>query len=261
MKKRRILKIIELVFCTFFIIIFFFSFFVNYNFGDISFEQVIFNIIYSEGADYTILYKGVSYCLFLLILFYLLVYFKHWLYLFLKIKVCIKIGFKNKIININIFEKTFLKTFLFLLIFGGFTVYKSFDYLNLKEYIDSQKTASTLFEDYYVDGRDVKIEFPEKKRNLIYIYLESMESSYVSKGNGGVFEKSLIPNLEKLALENINFSNTDKIGGAFQLHNTSWTMAALVSSTGGIPLKVRDGNNYIGDKIASSSFYRAQFNL
>ena len=24
---------------------------------------------------------------------------------------------------------------------------------------------------------------------------------------------------------------------------------------------VRDGNNYIGDKIASSSFYRAQFNL
>lgn len=246
MKKRRILKIIELVFCTLFIIVFFFSYYVNYNFGDISFEQVLFNIIYSEGADYTILYKGVSYCLFLLILFYLLVYIKHFLYLFFKVKVYVKIGFKNNIKSIDLFKKTYFKTFIFLLLFGGISLYKSYDYLNLKEYIDSQKTASTLFEDYYVDGRDVKIEFPEKKRNLIHVYLESMESSYVSKENGGVFDKSLIPNLEKIALENINFSNTDKIGGALRLYNTDWTMAALVATTAGIPLKVLDGNNYKG---------------
>ena len=38
-----------------------------------------------------------------------------------------------------------------------------------------------------------------------------MESSNISKKNGGIVEKSYIPNLEKMALENINFSHNEKI--------------------------------------------------
>lgn len=105
MKRRRILKIIELVFCTLFIIVFFFSYYVNYNFGDISFEQVLFNIIYSEGADYTIVCKGLIYCLIILILFYIFVYIKYHLYSFLKIRIYIKLGFKNNIKSIDLFKK------------------------------------------------------------------------------------------------------------------------------------------------------------
>lgn len=46
-----------------------------------------------------------------------------------------------------------------------------------------------------------EITFPEKKRNLIYIFLESMESTYASKDEGGEFEFNCIPELTQLAKE------------------------------------------------------------
>ena len=126
-------------------------------------------------------------------------------------------------------------------------LYKSYILLNIDEYITSQKSASSIFEDHYIDPKEIELEFPKEKRNLIYIFAESMESTNVSKENGGITEKSFIPNLEKLALNYINFSNTEQIGGAIQLNNTSWTIAGLVSQTAGTPLKVAvQGNSYTG---------------
>ena len=43
----------------------------------------------------------------------------------------------------------------------------------------------------------------EKKRNLIYIFMESMETSCASKEEGGFFEQNHIPELTKLAKKNI----------------------------------------------------------
>ena len=71
-----------------------------------------------------------------------------------------------------------------------------------------------------------------------------MESTNVSKENGGLYDKSLIPNLERIALDNINFSNTEMIGGSVFINNTGWTTAAMIASTSGLPLKVIDPNNY-----------------
>lgn len=48
---------------------------------------------------------------------------------------------------------------------------------------------------------EVKITFPDKKKNLIYIYLESMEMTYSDIENGGGFTYNLIPELTKLAEE------------------------------------------------------------
>lgn len=244
MRKRKLLKAIELIFCTLFIVIFFFAFFVNYSFGNISFEQTLFHVLNSEGSDYTILYKGLFFGGLLLILFFMFVYIKNEIYLILNLKGTLKLEINGKEKEFNIFKKTFFKTFLFLSIVGYILLSKAYNYLNFGDYLESQKTASSLFEDYYVDSRDVKLEFPENKRNLIFIYLESMENTNLSKKSGGAYDKSLIPNLEKIAQENINFSHTNKIGGAYELKNTSWTMAALVSTTSGIPFKVLHGNYY-----------------
>ena len=41
--------------------------------------------------------------------------------------------------------------------------------------------------------------FPEEKRNLIYIYLESMETTYFNKDEGGALEVNIIPELYELA--------------------------------------------------------------
>lgn len=99
-------------------------------------------------------------------------------------------------------------------------------------------SSTNIFDDYYVDGKNVEIAFPKDKRNLIYIFVESLETSNVSKENGGLFEDSIIPNLERLALDNINFSGNEKLGGAYSAYGTGWTAAAMIAHTSAIPLKV-----------------------
>ena len=107
----------------------------------------------------------------------------------------------------------------------------------LTEYVCGMVTLSTIFEEEYVEPDDVKISFPEKKRNLIYIFLESMETTYFSKEQGGALEKSIIPELYYLADKNINFSHNDGVGGFLTPNGTTWTVAAMTAHTSGVPLK------------------------
>ncbi len=97
---------------------------------------------------------------------------------------------------------------------------------------------SDFMEKVYVDLRDVKVTFPEQKRNLIYIYLESMETTYLSKELGGAMEENLMPELTELAYEGNVFSNTQgKFGGPIQITGTEWSMASMVNQSMGIPMK------------------------
>ena len=76
-----------------------------------------------------------------------------------------------------------------------------------------------------------------------------MESTNVSIENGGLNKESYIPKLEELALKNINFSNTSKIGGALQVNNTEWTIAALIAQTSGTPMKISVDKNLFKNNI------------
>lgn len=100
---------------------------------------------------------------------------------------------------------------------------------------------STLYEEYYVDPASVKITFPEEKRNLIFIYLESMETTYLSAELGGGTENNLIPELYSLAENNTNFSHNDSVGGAYSISGATWTIASMVAHTSGLPLKPPPG--------------------
>ena len=53
--------------------------------------------------------------------------------------------------------------------------------LQLQKVVKAYLSSSTYLADNYVDPRDVKMTFPKKKRNLIHIYLESVENSYLNK--------------------------------------------------------------------------------
>lgn len=110
--------------------------------------------------------------------------------------------------------------------------------LDVSAYVESLTVSTNLYEDYYVDGSKVNITFPKNKKNLIFIYLESMEMSAASKENGGLQDESLIPNLEKLALGNTNFSNTNRLGGALDSVGSTWTAASIIGHTSGVPLKI-----------------------
>lgn len=105
--------------------------------------------------------------------------------------------------------------------------------------------SSTFIEDNYVDPKTTKLTFPEQKRNLIYIFLESMENTYTSVEQGGMKQVDVIPELTALANTNTSFSNTDKSGGTYQAPGASWTIAAMLAHTAGIPLNTSvDGNEY-----------------
>lgn len=108
------------------------------------------------------------------------------------------------------------------------------------QYARSLTQRSQLFEEKYVDPKTAEIEFPEEKRNLIYIYMESMENTPASRASGGQADVSRIPELEALATssENVSFSHLPQgIGGALPVTGTTWTVAGMVSQTGGVPLK------------------------
>lgn len=101
----------------------------------------------------------------------------------------------------------------------------------------------------YVDPNNVEITFPSEKRNLIYIFLESMEMTYADRESGGAFEKNVIPELTVLSQENENFSGDEnELNGGFSLPGSTWTTGAMFAMGTGAPLKVAINGNSIRSK-------------
>ena len=142
-----------------------------------------------------------------------------------------KIRFR-KIIFISFYVKLFFSVFQFIIVCLVLRVwnYPKIIYQKLKE-----PEFSQFYDDNYINPSEVTIIPPKKKRNLIFIFMESMESSYTDIEHGGVFKENLIPNLTKLAEENINFSETEKIGGAINLQSSSWTVSGLLTKLLAVP--------------------------
>ena len=120
------------------------------------------------------------------------------------------------------------------------SVYGAWKKLHIGGYMANQGEVSTFIDDNYVDPRSVEITFPEQKRNLIYIFLESMETTYADTENGGASEKNVIPELTTLAQENEDFSGKDDtaLNGGYSMPGTTWTMGAMFGQTSGLPLNI-----------------------
>lgn len=224
-------------FLTFFlilisIVIILASIFYRKSFEDQDFETLFFNMIYGvKNANTTIVWVGVKENIFnifiLLFLFYVPIFISY---------ILNKKNQKIKKINSFIYANIIL---LFAIIFG-------LSKIEFFEYLKNQNTTSSIFEENY-SNKETKIIFPEKKRNLIYIFSESMETSLISAKEGGGWEWTIIPELAKLEKENINFSNTEKLGGALTSRETTCTTAGMVAQTSGVPLKMMLGKNYYGE--------------
>lgn len=103
-------------------------------------------------------------------------------------------------------------------------------------YVEAGNEQTNLYEKYYIDPSQVAITAESAPNNLIYIYVESMECTYTSKEDGGFQNENYIPNLTALARENISFGDVPgKLSGFHMIEGTSWTMAGILATTGGIP--------------------------
>lgn len=118
--------------------------------------------------------------------------------------------------------------------------------LKLIQFVSAAVTESEFVEDHYVDPSRTALTFPEQKRNLIYIFLESMETTFGETEAGGPIYDDFIPELTQLARENVNFSNDDGLGGALSFSGTTWTAAAMVTQTSGINVQVPLDAEYFG---------------
>lgn len=106
------------------------------------------------------------------------------------------------------------------------------------DFLRDLRIQTKIYEDNYVSPDEIKIKFPEKKNNLVVIYVESMESTFASKDTGGLKDINYIPELTELALNNVNFSKSDKLGGAIQCNGADMTISAIVASNTGVNYKL-----------------------
>ena len=121
----------------------------------------------------------------------------------------------------------------------SFTSISAADRLNLIEHLRNRSIMSDFIDRNYVDPRDVHLQFPSQKRNLIYIYLESVETTFVDQESGGAWNENLIPELTNLAREHIDFRGNDsRINGGLSLPGSTWTMGGMFAQTAGLPLNL-----------------------
>lgn len=250
MKKPKIKSIGYGFYCILMIIISVLGF-ILYNLGNwvldtwglLSIDEIIFHLkVPLDGTNSDVVLDGINACVPLAVLV-----------LFLSIFLII--GLRNK------HGKCMIALFLVAVIAcgsAGRAAYEVYDELDVKEYLVSQKKESHFIEQNYVDPRTTKITFPEQKRNLIYIYLESMESTFASKGDGGGLDFNCIPELTTLAEENTNFSNSDKLGGGYPAYGGTWTMAGIFSQTSGIPIKNSEQTDDVNATLAEQYSFSSQ---
>ncbi len=127
--------------------------------------------------------------------------------------------------------------------------------LRIPTYLRSLSEVTTIYEEYYADPDKVLIGADGKTKNLIYIYLESMEVTYASEADGGAQHSNFMPNLTALAHEYVSFSDKEGLLGGFHSPNgTGWTMAALLATTAGIPFSFPVGKNGHNSMVNRQNF-------
>lgn len=234
-KRIQIKKIVSYFFLLLALIVLFITIYLGLNFQGVTFEEILFTITSVEGTGFDSLGQGfyfVSISTILLIAMIILT--SELLEKNRDFNLVIKTN-KRKIsvLPLNKNRKLIYSMLLFVISCGIFL-----GSMDVSAYVESLTVSTNLFEDYYVDPSTVNITFPKNKKNLIFIFLESMEMTAASTENGGLQEESYIPNLEKLALGNTNFSNTSRLGGALNSVGSTWTAASIISHTSGVPLKI-----------------------
>ena len=202
MQKSGIFKYIILVISNILIltIVIFYTIkdFLIENFSDLSFAEIVFHLkVPMEGTSTDMVseyFKAKSSILIITVL------------CLVAANICI-LKIKQLLLNRLTYIFSFGCSMITFLLIGGMCL----NQLGMVEYLKNQMESSKFIEDNYVKPDTVNVTFPEKKRNLIYIFMESMESTFISKDEGGVMNYNLIPELTKLAQDNTNFSEDSMV--------------------------------------------------
>lgn len=141
--------------------------------------------------------------------------------------------------------------FFIALLFFSLSIIDAWDSISLGSYLSSQLHSSKFIEDNYVDPKGIELHFPEKKRNLIYIYMESTELTFMDEAHGGAFPDNLLPEMTALSKEGEDFSGAgESRNGGIALPGATWTMGAIFAQSTGLPLKISIEQNSMDSQKA-----------
>ncbi len=128
------------------------------------------------------------------------------------------------------------------------------------KYIAAHTVSSNFIEKNYVNP-DGKVSAPENKRNLIVIEVESLETTFINKNNGGEWDNDVLRDMSELlsypdATYFTSSDNSGSVRGTNDIYGTTWTTAALVGYNCGLPFKVPMNlrNNYQSDDFMSGAY-------
>lgn len=260
MKKIKLFQnIITILLILLSTLILSFSYYISHKFADQNIDEMIFYLASGlTGTSNEVISSALnSFIPPLLVIFFLLIIP---ILRIKKTKNSLEVGIRNKKINIQLFSENFLYRYriIYALLIIMFSIGICYRMLGVGNYIERLSSYSSFIEDHYVSGNDVSLKFPEKKRNLIILFVESLENSMINKDKGGGWDYTVMPELESIAEKNVNFSNSNFLGGAYPISGTGWTVAGMVAATSGLPLKIPiDGNEY----TSSSDFMAGAYGL
>ena len=211
------------------------------TFGHLSMDEIIFHLkVPMEGTNTDIIFTFVKQCLWKVIIPTAIIAFALIYPMIKDIKIIHEIHTSER-------RRTIVLSLTISILILIISINNIIETTDIKEYIENQTHDSNFIAKEYVRPENTNIELPEEKRNLIYIFLESMETTYYSVRDGGLSQYDLMPEISKLAKENTNFSDTDKLGGAYTLYGTTWTVGAMTAQTAGVPLKLSIEDNAMGE--------------
>lgn len=227
------------------------SCYIYYRFSTTGFEQImftIFNGISSTGGG--IIKPAIKYCIPFMFGVLIFIFFVFYDISFGRIKLTIK--------NIQIYPFKFInnhrKMITLLLVF--ISVLFFLNSVHFFDYLKYSRVNSTFIEENYVDPKNTEITF-EDKRNLIVIFVESLETSLFNKSLGGYWDYDVIPELSALLndKDSVFFYGKDKSQQMSMISGASWTTASLVANNTAVPFKVSiDGNKYHSKNFLNGSY-------
>lgn len=183
------------------------------KFGEVTYEQIIFHLNVPLDSEIELVYSYLQNTLFVSIVVTIVLYFA-----------------VRKISP----GRCLFFSFGFFVCFVILSCHR----LNISRLVDEYRNryiVGNFYEQYYVNPYLTQITAPEHKRNLIMIFAESMETTYAQEA---YFGDNLIPELQALAKENINFSHNNHFGGFTSIDGAHYTQASMVTQLCAVPFRL-----------------------
>lgn len=153
------------------------------------------------------------------------------------------------LISLSIFTKRYMQSASsftsslpwqsFILIIGSAFFIHQFSVVHFILGQFKQSSKNDFYDSHYIDPRHLTFTSTSPK-NLVLIYVESLEANYT---NAQLFKHNLLEALQRYDHESLSFPSFRQLSG------TGWTIAGLVATQCGIPLKSVTvfGNNRQGE--------------